>query len=314
LLTDRSRSVAVLALVIGLGGLCSSASSAQTGTVAIAGLLGGNTLVPLGQFVAGRWVRTWPAPNEQIEIKIGSLGEIPRSWYPIRGGIPKEWFLWTDEILGVPVRVKSPALVEAHCQAVWGLATRLAVSGHETTAIATSIQSGVRPFGFSTVWPGGGVRLGAFLREQFDSAEVAAIRTERKDADALLKQRPTCDPVYMLNCVSLADGDHELCSFEASRPLGTKPNEADAECLETTVVQGWFKTTADGPTLLQISGVLTDCDAKELRNVQPSILIEIGGHTFVVAREHGYEDESFSVFELRAHEVTQVLKMPGGGC
>src|SRR5207248_2608127 len=138
------------------------------------------------------WVRTWPAPDEQTDRKIGSLAEIPRAWYPVRGGIPKEWFLWTDEIAGAPVRVTSPTLAGAHCVAVWSLATSLFADGHETTAIATSVQSGVRPFGFSTVWPGGDSRLSAFLRKQFDDAEVAVVATGRQDAGIVLKQRPAC--------------------------------------------------------------------------------------------------------------------------
>jgi len=315
LLRDASRSAAIVVFVIILLTIGSPASSAQTGPVAIAGLLGGDTLVPLAQFVSGRWVRTWPAPDEQVERKIGSLAEIPRAWYPVRGGLPKEWFLWTDEISGAPVRTTLPKLAEAHCVAVWGLGTRLSPSGHETTAIATSVQSGVRPFGFSTVWPGGDPRLSAFLRQQFDNAEVAAITTGRKDASTVLKQRPACDPVYILNCVTLANGDDQLCAFEASRLLGTKPDEAYPDCLETTVVQGWFRSTpVEGPELLQISGALTDCDAKELRTVMPSILIEVNGRSFVIAREHGYEDESFAVYELHARELTPVLEIPGGGC
>ncbi len=315
MLRDGSRFASIGAIVISLSVTGSSTSVAQTGAVTIAGLMGGNTLVPLAQLVSGRWVRTWPAPDEQTERKIVNLADIPHAWYPVRGGIPKEWFLWADDIAGAPVRITKPTLAEAHCVAVWGLGTRLSVSGHETTAIATSVQSGVRPFGFSTVWPGGDMRLTAFLRAQFDRAEVAAITVGRKDAGTLLAKRPACDPVYMLNCATLANGDDQLCAFEASRLLGTKPDEAYPECLDTTTVQGWFKATpADGPTLLQISGALTDCDAKELRTVLPSILIEVNGRSFVVAREHGYEDESFAVFELQGGELTQVLAIPGGGC
>ena len=256
---------------------------------------------------------TWPAPGEQMHRKIGSLAAVPRAWYPIRGGVPKEWFIWTEDVRGVPVRVTVPAVAEAHCEGVWGLSTRLGSFGHETTAIATSVRAGVRPFEFA-VGPSWDVRLTAFLRQQFENAEVAAVRTTRKDAEVVLKQRPTCDPLYTSNCVTLSGGDDQLCAFEASRLLGTKPDEAYPECLEKTVVQGWYRTTADGPALLQISGSLTNCDAKELRDVTPAIVIETDGRTFVVAREHGYEDESFTVFELHGQELVQVLEIPGGGC
>lgn len=307
-------SVIFLASSAGLPGAGASASAPQGTPVAIAGLLGGNTLVPLGQFVGGRWVRTWPGPDEQVDQKVTRMDEIPRAWYPSRGGVPKEWFLWVEDTHGVPFRVGSPKLAEAHCEAVWGLSTRLNPSGHETTAIATNVQAGIRPFGQSTVWAAADQRLRAFLRDQFDKAEVAALRSGRQDADTVLSHRPDCDPVYELSCVGTGHEDDELCSFEASRRLETKRSEADPGCDEISVVQGWYRSSPDTFTLLQVSGLLTDCDAKELRSSAPLVLIDAGGRSFVVVREHGYEDESFAVFEVHGDELKQVLKVPGGGC
>lgn len=291
-----------------------SASKRQPESVAIAGLLGGNTLVPLAQFVGGRWVRTWPEPGDQVDRKLARMDEIPRAWYPSQGGVPIEWFLWVEGVDGVPIRVGSPKLAEAHCEAVWGLSTRLVANGHETTTIATSARSGVRSFGRSTVWAAADQHLRTFLREQFDNAEMAAIRSGRRDADSVLSHRPDCDPVYELDCVSTGHDDDELCSFEASRRLGTKPSEADPGCDEIAVVQGWYRTSPETFTLLQVSGLLTDCDGKELRSSAPLVLIEAGGRSFVVVREHGYEDESFAVFEIRSDGLQQVLEVPGGGC
>jgi len=309
----RSWSASILTLAVSLGAPAQPPVPPQARVVAIAGLLSGSTIVPLAQFVAGRWVRTWPTPDdEETDRKIASMARIPHAWYPVRGGIPKEWFVWSDEIRGAPVSVKGPTLDGAHCQGVWGLATRLTAFGHETTAIATNTQSGVRPFGLD-VGPSWDAQLNRFLREQFDGAEIAAIRTTRKDADAVLAQRSACEPTFLSHCVQLAGGD-ELCAFGASRVLGTRPDEAFPECLDQTVVQGWYRITTAGPALLQISGTVTDCDAKGFRDVTPAILIEVDGRTFVVAKEHGYEDESFAVFELRATELVQVLAIPGGGC
>jgi len=310
---NRSWTAAILMFLPSAGAVAQPSTPAQPKVVAIAGLLSGNTIVPLGQFEAGRWVRTWPAPDDETEKKIVSMAEIPHVWYPVRGGVPKEWFVWTDEVRGVPVSVKGPVLAGAHCQAVWGLATRIAEFGHETTAIATNTQSGVRPFELS-VGPNWDVRLNAFLRGQFDKAEIAAIRTNRDDADSILAKRSACEPGSISYCVKLSASDDQLCSFEASRVLGTRPEEAESECLDKAVVQGWYRTTAEGPALLQISATVTGCDATDLRDVTPEILIEANGRQFIVAKEHGYEDESFAVFELHGRELTQVLAIPGGGC
>ena len=289
-----------------------SVSSQEATPIAVAGLLGGSTLVPLGQFVSGRWVRTWPEPGEQVDRKLARVEDIPRAWYPIQGGMPKEWFVWTEGAHGVPMRVGSPKLAESHCETVWGLSTRLLPFDHETTAIATSVRTGIRPFGQRTLGATGDEHITTFLRDQFEKAEIAAVRIGRKDADLVLKGRPTSDPVYELSCVNTGKEDDQICSFEASRRLGTKP--PDPGCDEVMVVQGWYKLSVDSVTLLQVSGLLTDCDAKDLRTVTPMLFIDAGTRSFVVVREHGYEDESFTVIEVWGNELRQALSVAGGGC
>jgi hypothetical protein len=289
------------------------APSANPRVVAIAGLLGGSTLVPLAQYVAGRWVRTWPLPDEEVEKTIRTVDELPRSWYPVPGGLPNEWFLWHEDLRGVPLHVGVPVLGEAHCQAVWGLSTRLQPFGHETTAIVTNGQADIEPFEYSALGGAADPSLRAFLEAEAERAEIPAIRSSRKDAEAVLAHRRDC-LTYELSCVEPAKGDRELCSFEVSQQLGKRSPDSDPGCDDIVVVQGWFARSPEGFTLLQAKATLTDCDAKELRTVIPLVLIEVDARSFVVVREHGYEDESFAVLELRGNQLHPVLQIRGGGC
>lgn len=281
--------------------------------VGIAGLLGGTTLVPLAQYVSGRWIRTWPQPDEQIERKITTVKEIPRNWYPVEGGLPREWYLWTEDLRGVPVRVGGPRIAEAHCQSVWGFSTPLQAFDHETTSLATTIREGIKPFERFTLGAGLDPR-NRFLREQFDNAEAAEVRARRPDAKAVLAHRPDFDPVIQLSCVGYGSEDEKLCSFEASRVLGTRPAETDPDCSEVAVVQGWFLESTKGFTALKAYGTLTDCEGVNSRTSTPLLLITADGHTFLLVREHGYEDESFSIVEFHANSLKQVLGITGGGC
>ena len=115
--------------------------------------------------------------------------------------------------------------------------------------------------------------------------------------------------MYELECVETGEDERRLCSFETSRPLGNDPG-----CDDVLVVQGWFASSPEGFTLLRSNATLTDCDGKELRTVTPLVLIGADARAFVVVREHGYEDESFAVFELRSDQLRPVLEVPGGGC
>jgi hypothetical protein len=197
---------------------------------------------------------------------------------------------------------------------VWGLSTRLQPFGHETTAVATNGQSDIHAFEHSTLDAAADPRLQALLVAEVARSEMAAIRSSRKDADAVLAPRRDADRAYQLNCVGTGKDDRELCSFEASRRLGSGPSEIDPGCDDIVVVQGWFASSPKEVTLLQANAKLTDCDAKELRTATPLILISADARTFVVVREHGYEDESFAVFELRGDRLHSVLEVPGGGC
>jgi hypothetical protein len=290
-----------------------SASSPRPSVVAIAGLLGGNTLVPIAQFAVGRWERTWPRPDEQVEMTFGKIEELPKAWFPAPGGVPSEWFLWTEDIHGVPLRAGAPVLGQAHCLAVWGLSTRLQPFDHETTAIATNVQSGIRPFETSRLGAFSDARLTALLRAAFEKSETEAIRLKRTDAKTMPAHRPAFEPIYQLRCVQTARDSDEFCSFAATRPLGAARSAADSACDEVVVVQGWVAKTGQDFTLLKADATLTDCDAKELRTSSPLVLVSAGSRTFIVVREHGYEDESFVVFEVRGRRLERVLEVPGGG-
>jgi hypothetical protein len=294
--------------------VATKAPSPQRTVVAIAGLLGGNTLVPLAQYVAGQWVRTWPLPDTEVTRTFRGVEELPRSWYPVPGGLPTDWILWAENQRGIPLHVGAPILGQAHCQAVWGLSTRLQSFDHETTAIATNGQSDNHPFTHSTLEGAVDPRLRPFLRAEVEKAESAAIRTSRKGANDELARRRDSEFVYQLSCVRTGKEDRKLCSFEASRRLGGRSSEGNAGCDDIVIVQGWFATSLDGFTLVQAHGTATDCDSKELRTTTPLLLIVADARTFVVVREHGYEDESFAVFELRGNRLQPALEVPGGGC
>ena len=90
--------------------------------------------------------------------------------------------------------------------------------------------------------------------------------------------------------------------------------KTDPNCGEIVVVQGWFIQSTDKFSLLRSDATLTDCDAVHLRTSTPLILITAGTRRFVVVREHGYEDESFAVIEIRGNHLEKVLEVAGGGC
>ena len=154
--TTQSRSHFAVAVPSCLPGQAPCARRDSSGitratVVAIAGLLGGNTLVLFGSMLRGNGLEPGHYPMRKSKRTFRRVEELPRNWYPVPGGMPTEWFLWNEHLRGVPLPVGGPILGEAHCQAVWGLSTRLQPFGHETTAIATNGQSDIHPFEHSTL-------------------------------------------------------------------------------------------------------------------------------------------------------------------
>lgn len=229
-------------------------------------------------------------------------------------GFPPSGFFGRKTCAAPPFASARPLVAAAHCQGLWGLSTGLPPSGHETTAIATNGQADFTMFEYSTLDGTADARLRAFLATEVDSRETAAIRSSARDPDTVPVHRRDSDPAYELNCVDSAGSDRALCAFQSSRRYGIWRSDGYPDCDEIIIVQSWLASSPEGFTLLQANTTLTDCDAKELGTVTPLLLIGASARTFVVTREHGYEDESFAVLEVRASQLHRQLEIPGGGC
>ena len=256
---------------------------------------------------------------------VAAAGRGSRADRPYGGGTTSElvprWGWTADRVVALERRPagctpsgRGPRVLgEAHCQAAWGLSTRLQPFGHETTAIATNGRSDVEPFEYSTLGVATDPSLRAFLEAEAQRGETTAIRPSR-DTDAVSAHRREGGFMYELNCVESGKDDRRLCSFEASRQLGSRSPDSEPGSDDIVVVQGWFAGSPEGFSLLHAKGILTDIEAKELRTVIPLVLIAVDGRSFVVVREHGYEDESFAVFEFLGRQLHRVLEVRGGGC
>lgn len=271
-----------------------------TEPVAIAGLLGGNVLVPLAQYVDGRWVRTWPLPDHDVEERIQSIADVPRGWYPAPGGVPRDWRLRAEGMnVEEALTTGAPVLGQAHCQAVWGLSlSGKAQAGHETTAIAVGGTAFVRSFGVSAP----------------DSATLPFLARQAAQLESAAIDRSPAEPerTYDVRCANL-ETSGALCAFESVRNL-TEPADPGLESERVVTVQGWFLKSRGSNRYLGGNATLTDGDVKELRSVIPFVVIGSDARTFVVVKEHGYEDESFKVLEVRGSDLKELLEIEGGGC
>ena len=103
--------------------------------------------------------------------------------------------------------------------------------------------------------------------------------------------------------------------FVAEKKYRTARSPQDSRCGALTMMTGWLVPTDDGTfTVLDPKVLLTDCDAKEARTGVPLAAFRVSGELFWVLQEHGYEDETYLMVEIRASEVRYPIGVNGGGC
>jgi hypothetical protein len=198
---------------------------------------------------------------------------------------PRTWYAWTESLQRVPIRSGEVRRAEAHCAEVRGLSTTLQTLGHETTAFVTSSD-----------------RAKVFAGAGWDEPDLRRLALEELTrAGAALGEHEVS-----VRCVDLA-ADAQLCAFEAwSR-------ERARDCGPVVFVRGWMSSGASTQVLTR-DVTHTDCEEKMVRTADPELLLDLAGRKFVVVREHGYEDESFTILELTASAIRTLLKVPGTGC
>ena len=59
---------------------------------------------------------------------------------------------------------------------------------------------------------------------------------------------------------------------------------------------------------------IDDASRKGTTLVTPLGAVTIGGRTFVVITEHGYEDERYVIFDAGGSALRRLLATEGGGC
>ena len=103
--------------------------------------------------------------------------------------------------------------------------------------------------------------------------------------------------------------------FVAEKKYSTARYPEAAQCTAVTIMTGWLMPTDTGTyAVLHPRVFLTDCDAKEGRTAVPFGAFRVSNQLYWVIQEHGYEDESYLIAELRQSGIRYPIEVNGGGC
>ena len=301
-----------LPLVLAAVVITSAAAQGQRFTVAI--VRSGGALVAFAAYDAGRWERAWPEADEATDIK--AVDNVPSVWRRRGGRVPDVWRVWpASGAPGVQVHVNGVEVVETHCQGQIALKTDL------------SSAKAQHPLKFGIAIDSASVPVSAVEEihrsdAEWAAAEQAALASfSRLEAAQATKDRgrlPRETPVPVAHITALyrqMNAPRSPMYFVAEKKYSKARSPQDAQCTAVTIMTGWLVPMDSGSyAVLDPKVFLTDCDAKEVTTAVPLGAFRVSNQLYWVIQQHGYEDESYLIAELRQSGIRFPIEVNGGGC
>ncbi len=284
-------------------------------------------LIPFAQFKDGVWSNPWPKGPDEPAEESRSLPDAPEDWFAPGGVHAPVWHYrsQTSGGGGSVLHASAAVKIDNHCQTNWGLATDYSRAEsekdvHGSVGVALDAE---REVGAPQKLDGAGdewAALAAHISREFEPAEAkaeAALPAEHARFVFLPtreERAKTAPAVANILCFDLAGG-RRLCSFEAERKYVKPPSAHDSPCESVSFFGGWLLQTGEGkPLIIEQNFALSDCERKGVGGMSPLGSLRIGAREFFVVEEHGYEDESYVIYELKGTKLRRLLLTHGGAC
>ena len=329
----------LLALTAGQTLDTSPVTAEQNGTsqFIIGTLRGDGTLVPFAQYGNGGWWNPWPNPREAAdsiyaespEVMNHSLADLSEPWFKQCGQIPASWFLSSSAEIFTALRALQVIKVTAHSGTNWGLLTDFPKRTsedplHDVVGVAVTARQRIEPFiEIETASPQR-KEISSFIKQIFDVEETAEIDRMREETPPAIAN-PSSFPfslssedrakveaslTVLYGSSSVVNGKH-VYYFEAEKQYQTR-TASDPGCYDVSLFQGWISTDGKGGMGLMANNfVFTDCDRKGPSTMIPVGIITLKDQVFLFVREHGWEDESYTILELNQSRLQRVLQTVG---
>lgn len=285
------------------------------------------TLVPFAEYRHGLWWNPWPEPTshaENNEVRPKSLGNHTEPWFQQCEKAPTTWYFWTSADTPLVLNTSATLQVENHSQTNWALMTDYPKkqnvqkdSHHSHVGMALNVD--LKVDGMVKIEGGGGEagNIIAYVKSAFshaETAEIARITAEPAtnglpaasgippSSEQRAKVELTMTKLYRNK--SPIDGGH-IYYIEV---------EKQYKSCNVAFLKGWvLKDKGGNLALLNDSFGLTDCDGKERgSSVELFSVVTLNNQRFLLAVEHGWEDESYTIYELKDFGLTLALVTLGG--
>jgi hypothetical protein len=263
-------------------------------------------LIPFAEYREGKWSAPWPK-REGYGNAENSLADLPEAWFVKDGEFSATWYFWPSDGSPKVLQANKTVKVVNHGPENWGLACDYpgkplqANEHHKNIGIALDVEKKVEsPLELPNSSPDS-KRILKFIQPASLPSDAARQKAELTLRN-LYRNRSAIDSRYIYH-------------FRAEKEYRKTGSSSDPDCNDISILKGWIlQNQQDELKLLDSQIALTDCDMKtDFPFVRPLGILTMGDRTFIFTEDHGYEDESYSIFELNGSSIKCVLNIYGGG-
>jgi len=290
-------------------------------------LRGDSVIVPFGEYRDGEWLARWPKPDGHGEDAVNSLADLSDAWFYRNKELSTTWYYRASS--GVATLIKTSRLIKVqnHCQDNWAILCDfpgkplIAGEHHRNIGVALDVDKWIdNPIEIINSSRERG-RVSSFIRPAFDKSEgkkppgIDSLGTvvhypsnaERRKAKLIISRLyRNREPI---------DGQR-IYYVEAKKEYKNQfLSRTDPSCNTISYFKGWImQNKRGGMRLIDSRYILSDCDMKAATLTKFLGILPISGRIFLITEDHGYEDESYEILELKGSRVKRVLKVYGGAC
>jgi len=293
-------------------------------------------LVPFAEYRYGVWWNPWPEFNptpESEEVALKSLGGHPEPWFQRCEKSPATWYFWPPARAPLLLKTSGTREVENHSQNNWALVTdypqkQEAEKGDHHRQAGFALNVDLKIDSMIKIEKGGGEagNVLTYVKSAFthsESAEAARLAAEPgtnqlrladwfpQSAERRAQVGLTVTKLYRDR--SGIGGAH-VYYVEVEKRYEKPAGSRDVACWGVAFLKGWVLKRKDGGIgMLNDSFGLSDCDGKERgSSVELFSIVRPDRRTFLLTVEHGWEDESYVIYELKDSGLIRLLETFGG--
>jgi hypothetical protein len=286
-----------------------------------------SVIIPVGEYRDGKWLARWPKPDGFGEDIDNSLADLPDAWFNHNKSPSTTWYYRASS--GVATVIQGSKIMKAqnHCQDNWAVLCDFpgkplkAGEHHRNIGVALDadkwIDNPIEIINSSQEQR----RITFFIQPAFNKLEGIKppgidssgsvvhypSNAERRKARLIISRLyRNREPIYGQRIYYVeAKKEYKNPFFSKTAP----------SCNTISFFKGWIIQNKSGALrLIDSRFILSDCDMKTATSTKLLGILPIRGRIFFIAEEHGYEEESYEILELKGSRVKRMLKVFGGSC